>query len=325
MLLKTYSHEPAAFNIHKPMCSTAMSQTLSKEQLQTLCNTAIQAAQEAGQWIEKFDRHNLQRVFKDTGSSEASQIVTEADIRSEEIIRQRLQKISEPLNIAFVGEESSLINPSLNNWGNAEERFEKPYFWCVDPLDGTLPFAEGRSGYAVSIALIEQSGKPLIGVVYDPARQVLHHAIKGQGSYRNLTPLKQIKHTSKSLLVYADASFKRHEKYESTVITLERCAESLCRDGVTFVYGSGAVKNACHVLDSRQACYLKLAKKEEGGGSIWDYAATACIAHEAGGWASNIHGQPLALNRRDSTFMNHEGVIFASNNQIAHCLIDALS
>ena len=301
-----------------------MSPTLSIEQLQTLCSTAIQAAQEAGQWIEKFDRHSLRRIFKDAGSSEASQIVTEVDIQSEEIIRQRLQKISEPLNIAFVGEESCLSRFDKTALGNAHERFEKPYFWCVDPLDGTLPFAEGRSGYAVSIALIEKSGKPIIGVVYDPARQVLLHAIEGQGRYRNLAPFSQTKHTSKSLLVYADASFKTHAKYESNVIALEKCAQTLCMDGVTFVYGSGAVKNACHVLESSQACYLKLPKKEDGGGSIWDYAATACIAHEARGWASNIHGHPLALNRRDSTFMNHQGVIFASNNQIAHCLIDEL-
>jgi len=301
-----------------------MSPTLSLEQRQALCNTAIQAAQEAGQWIEKFDRHSLTRIYKDAGSSEASQLVTEVDIRSEEIIRQRLQKISEPLNIAFVGEESSLSSLGSTTLGNKHERFEKPYFWCVDPLDGTLPFAEGRSGYAVSIALVEQSGKPLIGVVYDPACEVLYHAIKGQGSYRGLTPFNKIKHTSKSLMVYADASFKTHAKYESAVITLEKCANILCLDGVTYVYGSGAVKNACHVLDSSHACYLKLPKKEDGGGSIWDYAATACIVHEAKGWASNIHGQALALNRRDSTFMNHQGVLFASNKQIAQCLIDAL-
>ncbi|MFT6099942.1 MAG: 3'(2'), 5'-bisphosphate nucleotidase/myo-inositol-1(or 4)-monophosphatase [Arenicella sp.] len=306
-----------------------MSQTLSKVQLQTLCNTAIQAAQEAGQWIEKFDRHNLQRLFKDAGSSEASQLVTEVDIGSEDIIRQRLQKISEPLNIAFVGEESSLSNSPVNNyplddWGNAQQRFEKPYFWCVDPLDGTLPFVEGRSGYAVSIALVEQSGKSLIGVVYDPTCQVLFHAIEGQGCYRDLMPFKQITHAPNSLMVYADASFKTHAKFESAVSTLESCAQTLSLDDVTFVYGSGAVKNACQVLESSQACFLKLPKQEDGGGSIWDYAATACIVHEAGGWASNIHGQPLALNRRDSTFMNREGVIFASDNQIAHCLIDAL-
>ncbi len=294
-----------------------MSSALSKEQLQILCNTAIQAAQEAGQWIEKFDRHNLQRTFKDAGSSRASQLVTEVDIGSEETIRQHLQQISGQHEITFVGEESS-----FSAGGDTQERFEKPYFWCVDPLDGTLAFAEGRSGYAVSIALVEQSGKPVVGVVYDPASRTLYHAIDGQGCYRD--PFRQTKKTSNSLTVYADASFKTHAKYGLAVSALENCAQTSGLDGVTFIYGNGAVKNACHVIESGQSCYLKLPKREDGGGSIWDYAATACIAHEAGSWVSNVYGQALALNRRDSTFMNHEGVLFASNSQIARCLIDAL-
>jgi len=294
-----------------------MSQILSTEQLQTLCDKALQAAQDAGQWIEKFDRQNLKRKFKDAGNSAASQLVTQVDIHSEEIIRQGLQEISEPFNIAFVGEESSLSTSS-----RAQERFAKPYFWCVDPLDGTVPFAEGRSGYAVSIALVERSGEPLIGVVYDPASGVLLHAIKGQGSYRNLNLFSKAQDTSNSLMVYADASFKIHENYESALSTLAECAQTLCLDGVTFVYGNGAVKNACHVFDSSHACYLKLPTEEDGGGSIWDFAATACIAQQAGAWVSNLYGQPLALNRPESTFMNHEGVVFASNHEIAQCLIN---
>ena len=295
----------------------SMSQTLSTEQLQTLCDKALQAAQDAGQWIEKFDRQNLKRKFKDAGNSTTSQLVTQVDIHSEEIIRQGLQEISEPFNIAFVGEESSLSTSK-----RAQERFVQPYFWCVDPLDGTVPFAEGRSGYAVSIALVERSGEPLIGVVYDPASGVLLHAIKGQGSYRNLNLFSKVQDTSNSLMVYADASFKIHENYESALSTLAECAQTLCLDGVTFVYGNGAVKNACHVFDSSHACYLKLPIKEDGGGSIWDFAATACIAQQAGAWVSNIYGQPLALNRPESTFMNHEGVVFASNHEIAQCLIN---
>lgn len=102
-----------------------MSSKLSTQQLQALCDKAIQAAQEAGQWIEKFDRNNLHRMFKDAGSSEASQLVTEVDVGSEEIIRQRLQKISKPLGIAFVGEESYLSKSSLNSFSNAHKRYEK--------------------------------------------------------------------------------------------------------------------------------------------------------------------------------------------------------
>ena len=142
-----------------------MTQKLSIEQLQILSDVAIQAAQEAGEYIEQFDRENLQRSFKNAGSSKASQIVTEVDLASEEIIRKRLHESSKHFDIAFVGEESSQSNGE-NSCSKTDERFEKSYFWCVDPLDGTLAFSEGRSGYAVSIALVEQSGKPVIGVVY---------------------------------------------------------------------------------------------------------------------------------------------------------------
>lgn len=301
-----------------------MNKQFSDQQLKTLCRLAVRAAQEAGEWIEKFDRQNLKTVFKNAGSSEASQLVTEVDIASESIIRNSLQEFSESLNIAFVGEESSL------DAADSLERFEKPYFWCVDPLDGTLPFSQGHSGYAVSIALLEKSGKPVIGVVYDPEQRVLWHAIDRQGCYRNQTafnsPIKSLaKHNSNALTVYADASFKTHKNYDLAYEALESCAHSLGLNGSQFIYGNGAVINACNVIDSSFACYLKLPKLEEGGGSIWDYAATACIAKESGAWASNSYGQALDLNRRDSTFMNHQGVLFASSAQIAQRLLSALS
>ncbi|MEH6585245.1 MAG: inositol monophosphatase family protein [Halioglobus sp.] len=287
--------------------------------LQQLCEVAIQAARQAGQFVQSTDRSKLQRQFKDAGSSAASQLVTEVDVRSEAIIRQHLQAASEQWDIAFVGEESSQNVPEV-----IPERLLKPYHWCVDPLDGTLPFMEGSPGYAVSIALVDQSGVPLLGVVYDPVNATLMHAIRGQGAYRDQVPMKPATAASTSLMVFADASFRGHENYADLLDTLNGCAQDSGLDGVELVYGSGAVKNACQVLDYPAACYVKLPKPEDGGGSIWDFAATACIIKEAGGWASNIHGQPLELNRQGSTFMNHQGVVYASNERIARYLIDTL-
>jgi len=287
--------------------------------LQQLCDAAVQAAREAGEFIQSADRNKLQRYFKEAGSSAASQLVTEVDVRSEAIIRQCLQATFELWDIAFVGEESSQNVPDI-----IPERMLKPYYWCVDPLDGTLPFVEGSPGYAVSIALVDQSGVPLIGVVYDPVDSTLMHAIKGQGAYRDQAPITRATSVSTSLVVFADTSFRAHGNYAVILDTLNRCAQDSGMDGVAMVYGSGAVKNACQVLDYPAACYIKLPKSEDGGGSIWDFAATACIVGEAGGWASNIHGQPLELNRQGSTFMNHQGVLYASNERIARYLIDTL-
>ena len=287
--------------------------------LQQLCDAAIRAAVDAGQFIQSTDRNKLQRRFKDAGSSAASQLVTEVDVRSEAIIRQSLQAASEQWDIAFVGEESSQSVPDV-----IPEHLLKPYYWCVDPLDGTLPFVEGSPGYAVSIALVDQSGVPLIGVVYDPVDAKLMHAIKGQGAYRDQGPLVRATSASPSLVAFADASFRLHENYADLFDALTGCAQDSGLEGVEVVYGSGAVKNACQVLDYSAACYVKLPKPEDGGGCIWDFAATACIVGEAGGWASNIHGQPLELNRKGSTFMNHQGVLYASNQRIARYLIDRL-
>jgi 3'(2'), 5'-bisphosphate nucleotidase/myo-inositol-1(or 4)-monophosphatase len=287
--------------------------------LQQLCDAAIQAAREAGQFIQNTDRNKLQRHFKEAGSSAASQLVTDVDVRSEAIIRQCLQATSEQWDIAFVGEESSQNIPEVS-----PERLIRPYHWCVDPLDGTLPFVEGSPGYAVSIALVDQSGVPLIGVVYDPVDATLMHAIKGQGAYRNQAPITRATKASRTLMAFADTSFRVHGNYADMLNTLNGCAQDSGLDGVEMVYGSGAVKNACQVLDYSAACYVKLPKFEDGGGSIWDFAATVCIVDEAGGWASNIHGKPLEFNRKGSTFMNHQGVLYASNERIARYLIDAL-
>jgi 3'-phosphoadenosine 5'-phosphosulfate (PAPS) 3'-phosphatase len=259
----------------------------------------------------------LQSRFKDAGSSAASQLVTEVDVRSEAIIRQCLQAASERWDIAFVGEESS-----QDVAGVVPNRLLKPLHWCVDPLDGTLPFVEGRPGYAVSIALVDHSGLPLIGVVYDPDSAAVMHAIREQGAYRDQAPLTQAVAMPTVLRVFADSSFRAQENYADIVDILKACARDSGLDDVELVYGSGAVKNACQVLDYCAACYLKLPKPEDGGGSIWDFAATACIVGEAGGWVSNIQGKPLQLNRRGSTFMNDQGVVYASNERIARFLID---
>ncbi len=91
------------------------------------------------------------------------------------------------------------------------------------------------------------------------------------------------------------------------------------------VYGNGAVKNACHVLGSPEAFYIKLPQTKPGGGSIWDFAATACLFNESGAWVSDVYGNPLDLNRVDSTFMNHRGVVFASSALIVRTLLGQMS
>jgi 3'-phosphoadenosine 5'-phosphosulfate (PAPS) 3'-phosphatase len=80
--------------------------------------------------------------------------------------------------------------------------------------------------------------------------------------------------------------------------------------------------NALWCLENAPACYFKFPKPQEGGGCFWDYSATACIFHELGAIATDIHGDPLDLNRPDSTFMNHRGSLYATNHELAQRIMD---
>ena len=62
-------------------------------------------------------------------------------------------------------------------------RFDKDFFWCIDPIDGTLAFIKKQAGFSVSIALIAKDGTPQIGVVYDPTKDNLYYAIKDNGVF----------------------------------------------------------------------------------------------------------------------------------------------
>jgi 3'-phosphoadenosine 5'-phosphosulfate (PAPS) 3'-phosphatase len=89
-------------------------------------------------------------------------------------------------------------------------------------------------------------------------------------------------------------------------------AEKLRLNGVKEIAGAGSVLNGILVLENGPACMLKFPKKESGGGSIWDFAATACIYQELGLHATNFAGGRLDLNRKEDAFMNQEGVFYSN-------------
>jgi len=284
--------------------------TLSELNLKSLCDKAIKAALKAGGAISGFDTANLQVESKVGGASIASQVVTEVDLISQSIILEILEPTCDEFDIALLTEESV----------DSGERLVKDYFWCIDPLDGTLPFIEQNSGYSVSIALVSKCGTPCIGVVYDPVTETLYHAIKGQGIYKNHESWEFKRPNDKfvkQLTFISDRSFIKYSKYDHTLHELSSLAVEIGCSGVDVINHGGAAMNACWVLENAPACYVKYPKPEDGGGSLWDYAATACLFTEADAVVSDIYGDSLNLNNPDTTFMNERGIIYASGPEIS--------
>lgn len=269
--------------------------------IQHLANIAIEAALSAGKIIQKHMNDNIIVEKKEAGSNYASQIVTKVDRECENIILSYLIPTCKVFDIGILTEETK----------DDGSRFEKDFFWCVDPMDGTLAFINKQSGFSVSIALVSKDGTPVIGVVFDPNTETLYHAIKEHGTYKNRTPWT-IKNTNDYLTYLTDKKLRDTPKSTQIQHILNIHKANLGLKGIKEISGSGAVLNAILVLENGPACFLKLPKKDIGGGSIWDFAATACIYNELNFPATNFKGETLDLNKKDDTFMNHQGVYYSN-------------
>ena len=239
---------------------------LSVSQLEDLLAIATQAAVAAGEVINAYHGTEVSSQLKDGGTSIASRIVTEVDAKAERVILAIINPTLDAYDLGLLTEETT----------DDQSRFEKDFFWCIDPLDGTLPFTENRSGYSTSIALVSKEGDAIIGVVYDPRNNNLYSAMKGMGAYKNG----------------------------------ERFAMNNAGD-ITIINGpGGAVMQAIATVELAPCVFYKKPKTEEGGGCLWDYAATSIIQSEAGGSNSDYRFEPLDLNSPESVFMNSRGVCY---------------
>src|SRR5262245_10754389 len=136
---------------------------------------ATDAARAAGRiQMERYER--LERIVH---KSERD-VVTEADHLSEELIIAAVREAF-PAD-GFLAEESGKTDarPPAHPQIPASQMADR--LWVIDPLDGTVNYANGIPVFCVSIALVVD-GVPLVGVIHDPTRGELFSAIAGRGAW----------------------------------------------------------------------------------------------------------------------------------------------
>ncbi len=219
------------------------------------------------------------------------ELVTEYDLRSEELIRQVLAKVFP--GEAIQGEEAGLS-------GEGEAR------WVIDPLDGTTNFAHAIPLFCVSIAWM-CGQEPLLGVVYEPLRDELFQAAAGLGATLNRQPLHVSREYSlaESLLV---TGFPYDIRTNPRNNLAEYAALSLRALGVRRL-GSAALDLA-YVAAGRFDAFW------EFGLSPWDFAAGMVLVREAGGRVTRADGGPDVFAEPTS--------ILASNSHIHQAVLQVL-
>jgi myo-inositol-1(or 4)-monophosphatase len=215
-------------------------------------------------------------------------LVTAADRASEKLIVERLQARWPEHGI--VGEEGT-----RSDTGAA-------YRWFVDPLDGTTNFAHGYPVFCVSIALARQDDQLEVGVLYDPTRDELFAAERGQGATLNGKPIQVSKTATlgESILGTGFPSQKRHKNpnihfYQQ--ITLR--SHGVRRAG-------SAALDLANVAAGRYDGFW------EFNLNPWDTAAGVLIVQEAGGKVTRFDGMPFRLDSREVLATNgliHEEVL----------------
>ena len=129
---------------------------------------AKEAAIEAGKIVMKYFQTSSYEI-KDKSINNP---VTTADYEANQIIKDTLFK--EDHDYGWLSEETV----------DSKERLNKENIWVVDPIDGTKEFIEGVPHFTISIGMVS-NGKPVIGVIYNPAKNELFSAFKGGGSMLN--------------------------------------------------------------------------------------------------------------------------------------------
>ena len=204
-------------------------------------------------------------TYKDDGS-----VITSADIAMQKRLDEELKQAWP--NIELLGEEmTDEEQQAVIDSGEV--------YWCVDPLDGTNNYAMGLPMFAVSIALVVNA-ESVLGLIYDPTRDEMFTARKGEGAFLNGEKLKIISHTHHAHRIVAEIEMKRL----SETLLLRLIKEQPF--GSQRNSGSSAI-DWCWMSAGRFDMYL------HGGQKLWDYAAGHLIFHEVGGRSISLDGEPV--------------------------------
>jgi myo-inositol-1(or 4)-monophosphatase len=260
--------------------------------LRELLETARAAAQAASELLAGARAADIR------AKGNPRDLVTEWDLRSEDVIRRTLEERAP--GIAILAEEGGESGAGAMRW-------------LVDPIDGTVNFAHGFPIWSISIALEDEHQQPIVGVVAAPALGWWFEASLGGGARgktapgaTQLSPLAvSTPRTLEDAILTTGFPYDRATNPDNNFAQWEHFQRiaGACRR-----LGSASLDLclvACGWMDGYWERRLK----------AWDIAAGAVIVREAGGTVTNATGGP---------FDAHQGEVAATNGAIHEELIAEL-
>jgi myo-inositol-1(or 4)-monophosphatase len=257
-----------------------------------MVNIAIRAARRAGElMIRQLNQLESLQVAEKSRNEFVTQVDRHAEIAIIEVIRDHYP------DHAILAEESG---------SQGDNEFQ----WIIDPLDGTTNFVHGFPVFSVSIA-VAQRGELQHGVVYDPLRQEIFSASRGQGALLDGRKIRVSKRTSlQHALIGTGFPYRMNLEHLDRYLQMLR-AVMLETAGVRRP-GSAAL-DLCYVAAGRVDGFWELGLQQ------WDIAAGALIIREAGGRISDFRGTDHYLTNGNVVAGNPKVYAALSKLLAPHC------
>lgn len=249
---------------------------------------AVNAAEAAGQIALDYFNKKIKIEYKDDMSNN---LVTEVDKKAEKCIIDMIKK--EFPDHTFLAEESGETG-SVSN-----------VRWIIDPLDGTVNYAHGIPIFSVSIG-VELDNEIIVGVVYDPTRDEMFTAKKGEGAFLNGEKIQVSGaiELDKSMLVTGFPYNVKENPYNCVGLF----SDFLFASRALRRLGSAAL-DTCWVASGRFDGFYEVTLKP------WDIAAGSLIVTEAGGKVTNFFSD---------NFNVYEKSFIATNGKIHKQMMEVL-
>ncbi len=251
-----------------------------------LLETARDTAVSTGSLIRQ--KWNQPREIKSKGFRD---VVTDTDMAAQKLITDAI-RAQFPAH-GFLTEEDDDDLPT-----------DGPVIWVIDPVDGTTNFSREVPTFCVSIAAVSNTGRVLAGAVYDPMRQELFSAARGQGAWLS-DQSGQRRPLAVSLV----------DEFSEALWALDWSRQQALRQSALAILNVLAPQ----VNDVRAIGAAALALSWLAAGRIdgyinfqlcpWDLAAASLLIHEAGGQLSHLDGQ-------DWRYSTHDGGCVGSNGRL---------
>lgn len=224
-------------------------------------DAALTIVREAGDLALKSWREGM-APSSDVWEKSKGNPVSETDLAVDALLKSQLGALAP--DIGWLSEET-VDNP---------DRLALPRLWLVDPIDGTRDFIRGRSGWCISVALVEK-GDAVFAAMYAPVTRQLWVAHKGAGTSCN----------GKRLSGSTRSEFSGARVPTDALQKVDRDLEMVHKP------------NSIAMRMTMVACDRADLVATLRWGHEWDIAAAHLIAEEAGAKVSNALGEPIRYNK----------------------------